>query len=82
MYERWRFRRHLICLKMLKIRTFVFYDFVFSSFGFVSIITRTHHNAQRPPILISDFLRQMRHRWNRHQTYIMNIVFLNNLVQK
>ena len=33
-------------------------------------------------ILISNFLRQMRYRWNRHYSYIVNIVFLNNLVQK
>ena len=32
-------------------------------------------------ILISKFLRQMRYRWNRHHSYIVNIVFLNNLVQ-
>ena len=24
----------------------------------------------------------MRYRWNRHHSYIVNIVFLNNLVQK
>ena len=33
-------------------------------------------------ILISNFLRQMRYRWNCHHSYIVNIVFLNNLVQK
>ena len=31
-------------------------------------------------ILISNFLRQMRYRWNRHHSYIMNIVFLNNFL--
>ena len=31
------------------------------------------------PILISNFLRQMRYRWNRHHSYIVNIVFSNNL---
>ena len=31
------------------------------------------------PILISDFLRQMRYRWNRHHSYIMNIIFLNTI---
>ena len=34
------------------------------------------------PILIYNFLRQMRYRWNRHHSYIVNIVFYNNLVQK
>ena len=33
-------------------------------------------------ILISNFLRQMRYRWNRHDSYIVNILFLNNLLQK
>ena len=33
-------------------------------------------------IVISNFLRQMRYRWNRHHSYIVNIVFLNNFVQK
>ena len=33
-------------------------------------------------ILISKFLRHMRYYWNRHHSYILNIVFLNNLVQK
>ena len=31
---------------------------------------------------IYNFLRQMRYRWNRHLSYIVNFVFLNNLVQK
>ena len=53
MYERWRFQRYLICLKILKIITFVFYDFVFPSFGFVSNIPRTNHDVRRPPY---DFL--------------------------
>ena len=34
------------------------------------------------PILIYNFLRQMRYPWNRHHSYIVNIVFLNNVVQK
>ena len=34
------------------------------------------------PILISNFLRQRRYLWNRHHSYTVNIVFLNNLVQK
>ena len=33
-------------------------------------------------ILISKFWRQMRYHWNRHHSYIVNIVFSNNLVQK
>ena len=60
--------------------------------------THTHHDAQHPLIdparctkkkwsfsiliLISNFLRQMRYHWNRHHSYIVNIVFLNNSVQK
>ena len=34
------------------------------------------------PILIYNFSRRMRYRWNRHHSYIVNIEFLNNLVLK
>ena len=56
-----------------------------SSFSFVWIhLTRCTEKKLNfsIPILISDFSRQMRYCWNRHYSYIMNIVFLNNLVQK
>ena len=56
-----------------------------SSFSFVWIdLTRYTKKKLNfsVPILISDFLRQMRYRWNRHHLYIMNIVFLNKLMQK
>ena len=56
-----------------------------SSFSFVWIdLTRCTKKKLdfSIPILISDFLRQMRYRWNRRHSYITNIVFLNNLVEK
>ena len=37
--------------------------------------------SRRILILIFNLLGQMRYRWNRHHSYIVNIVFLNNLVQ-
>ena len=55
-----------------------------SSFSFVSIDSSrcTKKNWSVSILfLISNFLRQMRYRRNRHHSYIVNIVFLNNLVQ-
>ena len=46
--------------------------------NYENMIQKTLKNV----ILISNFLRQMRYRWNCHHSYIVNIGFLNNLVQK
>ena len=71
---------------------FVFYDFLFPSFGFVVDffvlfgLIPPHVLRKKLsfsiPVLLYNFLRENRYRWNRHHLYIVNIVFLNNLVQK
>ena len=82
------FRTFHIYTTMLNAHPTIFYFQVlgfWSSFSFVSIDpSRCTKKKWSFSILnlISNFIRQMRYRWNRHHSYIVNIAFLNNLVQK
>ena len=63
------------------------HEFLFPSFGFVGTnLTRCtkkklYLSSFSIPILIFNFSTQMRYRWNRYHSQIVNIVFLNYLVQ-
>ena len=63
------------------------HEFLFPSFGFVgtNLIRCTkkklYLSSFSIPILIFNFSTQTRYRWNRYHSQIVNIVFLNYLVQ-